>query len=255
MIRKTILGLTTGLLANLLLGSCTSEHESPPKVSNEASKPDAPKATAKADAPKTIAKADAPKATAKPATGANAMPDKAPGVFKVKFKTTVGDIVIECRRAWSPKGADRFFELVKKGFYEEIAFFRVIPTFMAQFGIHGDPEQAGEWRGQSIDDDPKSQPNIRGMISFAIAGPNTRTTQMFINFGDNRQLDSQGFTPFAKVLEGMDVVDEIHQVGEGAPRGPGPRQDLVQSGGNDYLKKNFPKLTYIKGAVYLGESK
>ena len=236
-----MIGLTTGLLASLLLGSCVSENEKP-ESSNKASKAAAPKA-------------EKPEVTVKPATVANAMPDKTPAVFKVQFKTTVGDIVIECHRGWSPRGADRFFELVKKGFYEEIAFFRVIPNFMAQFGIHGDPEQAGEWRGQRIEDDPKNQSNTRGMLSFATAGPNTRTTQMFINFKDNSRALDSGFTPFAKVVEGMDVVDKIYQVGEGAPRGPGPSQGLVQSDGNSYLKRDFPKLTYIKGAVYMGESK
>ena len=242
-------GLFTAILASLLLGSCISESTNDPGTGKPGPKPGAAKATPKPD---DTAKKDP---AAKPASGAAAMPDKTPAIFRVKFKTTVGDILIECHRDWAPNGADRFFELVKKGFYEEIAFFRVIPNFMAQFGIHGDPEEAGEWRGATITDDPVMQSNTRGMITFATAGPNTRTTQMFINFKDNRSLDGQGFAPFAKIVEGMDVVDKIHQVGEGAPRGPGPNQGRVQSGGNAFLKQNFPKLTYIKGAEYLGTGK
>ena len=223
--------LPAGLFASLILGACVGS----PDDSTPAEHPDV-----------TIA----------PKSGsAVPMPDKAPAVFKVQFKTTVGDMVLECHRDWAPKGADRFFELVKSGFFEEIAFFRVIPNFMAQFGIHGDPEEAGEWRGATIEDDPVRQSNSRGTVTFATGGPNTRTTQMFINFKDNRSLDDMGFAPFAKVVQGVDVLDRIYKVGEGAPVGPGPNQGVVQSNGNDYLKKHFPKLTYIKGALYMGAGK
>jgi peptidyl-prolyl cis-trans isomerase A (cyclophilin A) len=178
--------------------------------------------------------------------------EKAPETFKVKFNTTKGAVVIEATRAWAPLGADRFYNLVKAGYFTDIAFFRVIDGFMAQFGIHGDPAVSAAWRPARIQDDPVKQSNARGYISYAMAGPNTRTTQFFINFGDNSQLDSMGFSPFARVTEGMDVVDSIYSgYGEGAPRGMGPDQGRVQLQGNAYLQKDFPKLDYIKSAELL----
>ena len=228
-------GLTAGLFASFVLGSCVSETEDPTAAPNNPSKDVSPKADKKP--------------AAKPDTPKTAMPDKAPAVFKVRFKTTVGDMVLECHRDWAPIGADRFFELVKAGFYEEIAFFRVMPRFIAQFGIHGDPDQAREWTGKQLADDPVKQSNARGTVTFATAGPNTRTTQMFINFKDNRGLDGQGFAPFAKVIEGMEAVDKIFQVGQR------PSQARIKREGNAYLKKDYPQLTYIEGAEYVGESK
>jgi peptidyl-prolyl cis-trans isomerase A (cyclophilin A) len=178
--------------------------------------------------------------------------EKAPETFKVKFNTTKGDIVLDVTREWSPLGADRFYNLVKAGYFTDIAFFRVIGGFMAQFGIHGDPAISAAWRPARIQDDPVKQSNARGYVSYAMGGPDTRTTQFFINFGNNSQLDSMGFSPFAKVTEGMDVVDGIYSgYGEGAPRGTGPDQGLVQMQGNAYLQKNFPKLDYIKSAELL----
>jgi peptidyl-prolyl cis-trans isomerase A (cyclophilin A) len=178
--------------------------------------------------------------------------EKAPENFKVKFNTTKGSFTLEVTRAWSPLGADRFYNLVKAGFFTDIAVFRVIDGFMAQFGIHGDPAISAVWRGARIQDDPVKQSNGRGYISYAMAGPNTRTTQFFINFGNNASLDGMGFSPFGKVTEGMDVVDSIYSgYGEGAPRGMGPDQGMVQMQGNEYLKKSFPKLDYIKNAELL----
>lgn len=178
--------------------------------------------------------------------------EKAPETFKVKFNTTKGAVVVEVTRAWSPLGADRFYNLVKAGYFTDIAFFRVIGGFMAQFGIHGDPAVSAAWRPARIQDDPVKQSNARGYISYAMAGPNTRTTQFFINFGDNSQLDGMGFSPFAKVTEGMDVVDSVYSgYGEGAPGGMGPDQGRVQMQGNAYLQKDFPKLDYIKSAELL----
>ncbi len=174
--------------------------------------------------------------------------EKAPATFKAKFETTKGDFVIEVHRDWAPLGADRFYNLVKIGYFENIAVFRVIPNFMAQFGIHGDPKVTARWRNARIKDDPVKQSNQRGYISFAMAGPNTRTTQLFINFQDNSRLDGMGFAPFGKVVHGMKVVDEIYKVGEGAPRGPGPNQGKIMQQGNRYLKSSFPKLDYIKSA-------
>ena len=172
--------------------------------------------------------------------------EKAPEAFKVKFRTSKGEFTIESQREWSPLGADRFYNMVKIGYFTDIAFFRVISGFMAQFGIHGDPAISAHWSNAQIQDDPVIKSNKKGYISFAMAGPNTRTTQLFINFGNNANLDSMGFSPFGKVIEGMDVVDSIYSgYGEGAPSGRGPGQGLIQSRGNEYLKKDFPQLDYI----------
>jgi peptidyl-prolyl cis-trans isomerase A (cyclophilin A) len=172
-------------------------------------------------------------------------------VFKAKFATTKGDFVIEVHRDWAPNGADRFYELVKSGFFQDIAFFRAIEGFMVQFGIHGDPAVSAKWRNANIPDDrPSGHSNSRGALTFATAGPGTRTTQLFINFGDNgASLDGQGFTPIGQVVEGMSVVDSVYKgYGEGAPSGMGPDQGRVQAEGSAYLKRDFPKLDYIKSA-------
>ena len=177
---------------------------------------------------------------------------KAPETFKAQFNTTKGKFVIEVTRALAPNGADRFYNLVRSGYFTDIAFFRVVPGFMCQFGIHGDPAVSAKWREANIPDDPVKGSNTRGTITFATAGPNTRTTQLFINFGDNTRLDGQGFAPFGKVIEGMEVVDRINdEYGDGAPYGRGPDQGRIQMEGNAYLKKNFPNLDYIKSATIL----
>ena len=176
--------------------------------------------------------------------------EQAPATYKVKFETSKGDVTIEVHRDWAPKGADRFYNLVKSGFYDNVRFFRVLSGFMAQFGINGDPALMAKWRGTPITDDPVKQHNTRGTVTFATAGPNTRTTQMFINFGDNSQLDGMGFAPIGKVTSGMNVVDKLYAgYGEGAPRGAGPDQQRMQTEGNAYLTKSFPKLDYIKKAT------
>jgi peptidyl-prolyl cis-trans isomerase A (cyclophilin A) len=175
---------------------------------------------------------------------------QAPETFNAQFDTTKGKFIIEVTRSLSPNGADRFYNLVKSGYFTDVAFFRVIPGFMCQFGIHGDPAVSAKWRDANITDDPVKGSNTRGMITFATAGPNTRTTQLFINFGNNANLDSMGFSPFGKVIEGLDVVDKINsEYGEGAPGGIGPNQGRVQMEGNAYLKKEFPNLDYIKSAI------
>ncbi len=180
--------------------------------------------------------------------------EQAPDSFAVELTTTKGPIVIDVTRAWSPHGADRFYNLVKVGYFTDVAFFRVISGFMAQAGIHGDPRVNQAWRSANIPDDPAAgQSNTRGMVSFAMAGPNTRTTQFFINFGDNSRLDSMGFTPFGRVRD-MRAVDALYKgYGEGAPRGRGPSQALIQSRGNEYLRQSFPELDYIVSARILGE--
>lgn len=206
----------------------------------------------------TLAIAQETKPNAKPAaatpdfTDPSKLTEKAPETFKAQFDTTKGKIVIEVTRSLSPHGADRFYNLVRSGYFKDIAFFRVIPGFMCQFGIHGDPAVAAKWRTANLTDDPVKGSNTRGAITFATAGPNTRTTQLFINFGDNHNLDRMGFSPFGKVVEGMDVVDKINgEYGEGAPRGRGPDQGRIQAEGNAYLKKDFPNLDYIKSATIL----
>jgi peptidyl-prolyl cis-trans isomerase A (cyclophilin A) len=178
--------------------------------------------------------------------------DKAPDSFKVRFDTSKGAFTVEVTRSLAPNGADRFYNLVRSGFFKDVEFFRVIAGFMCQFGIHGDPAVASAWREARIQDDPVKASNVRGAITFATAGPNTRTSQMFINFGNNARLDGMGFSPFGKVTEGMDVVDKINsEYGEGAPRGRGPDQGRIQREGNAYLKKDFPNLDYIKSATIL----
>ena len=175
---------------------------------------------------------------------------KAPAVYKAKFDTSKGAFVVEVHRDWAPNGADRFYNLVKNGFYDNARFFRVIDGFMVQFGINGDPGIASVWRDANIKDDPVKQSNRRGTITFATAGPNTRTTQVFINFGDNAPLDGQGFSPFGKVVSGMEVVDSLYKgYGEGAPHGNGPDQGRIQQQGNAYLEKDFPELDFIKTAT------
>jgi peptidyl-prolyl cis-trans isomerase A (cyclophilin A) len=190
-------------------------------------------------------------AAAAPAPKPSEATAKAPDAYKVKMSTTKGDFVVEVHRDWAPNGADRFYNLVKLGYFTDLAFFRVVKGFMVQFGIHGDPNVSRSWRSATIDDDPSGkQSNKRGMVTFAMAGPNTRTTQIFINYGNNARLDSMGFPPFGKIADGMKVVDAIEGIyGEGAPGGSGPAQDRIQREGNAYLKASFPKLDYIKRAT------
>ncbi|MCL5288461.1 MAG: peptidylprolyl isomerase [Acidobacteria bacterium] len=178
--------------------------------------------------------------------------EKAPEVFEVKFETTKGDFVVKVTRAWAPNGADRFYNLVKHGYYNGAAFFRVLDGFMAQFGIHANPQVNAQWYNAMIKDDPVKKSNLRGYITYAMGGPNTRTTQLFINYTNNARLDADGFSPFGQVTQGMGIVDRLYSgYGEGAPGGRGPRQDLIQSRGSAYLEKEFPKLDTIKSATLL----
>jgi len=179
-----------------------------------------------------------------------ALTGQAPASYKVKFDTSKGPFVVEVHRDWAPLGADRFYNLVKNGFYDNARFFRVISGFMVQFGINADPRLSAVWRDAAINDDRVKQSNGRGMITFATRGPNTRTTQVFINYGNNSRLDGMGFAPFGQVISGMEVVDALFSgYGEGAPSGAGPAQSRLQSEGNAYLIKEFPKLDYIKTAT------
>jgi len=175
----------------------------------------------------------------------------APEAYHVRFETTRGDVVFEIRREWAPHGADRFYNLVRTGYYDDVRFFRVVEGFMAQFGINGDPRTAVTWAQQSIPDDPMGVlSNTRGTLTFAMAGPASRTTQLFINFVDNVGLDEQGFTPIGRVVEGMDVVDRVYAgYGEMAPRGGGPAPQFILQRGNRWLRAEYPRLDYIERAV------
>jgi peptidyl-prolyl cis-trans isomerase A (cyclophilin A) len=174
------------------------------------------------------------------------MQASAPATYRARFETSAGTFVVEVTRAWAPRGADRFYNLVRHGFYDGTRFFRVLPGFVAQFGISGNPAVSARWRDATIPDDPVTQHNLRGTITFATAGPNTRTTQLFINFSDNTGLDSQGFAPFGRVVDGMDVVDRLYSAyGEAPSQG----QESIQMRGNAYLAENFPKLDSISHAT------
>ena len=205
-----------------------------------------------ADAPAKPApapKKDAPAASKSRLMDPASLNEKAPDTFKAKFETSKGNFTVTVTREWAPNGADRFYNLVKNGYFDDTRFFRVITGFMVQFGINGDPALNNVWQPARIQDDPVKQSNKRSFITFATGGPNTRTTQLFINFKDNAGLDGQGFSPFGQVTDGMDVVDKINpEYGEGAPGGRGPNQGRLQSEGNAYLAKEYPNMDFIKHA-------
>ncbi len=173
--------------------------------------------------------------------------EEAPDTYKVKMETTAGDFIIEVHRDWAPHGADRFYNLVTIGYYNDVAFFRVLKGFMAQAGMHGDPAVSKLWLSARIPPDPVKQSNTKGLVTFALGPrPDTRTAQFFINYGNNSNLDASGFAPIGKVVEGFDSVKALYGgYGEGAPSGKGPDQGKLSRGGNAYLKGEFPKLDYI----------
>jgi peptidyl-prolyl cis-trans isomerase A (cyclophilin A) len=174
----------------------------------------------------------------------SALTEQAPATFSAAFDTSKGRFVVEVHREWAPRGADRFYNLVKSGFFNEVRFFRVIGGQLAQFGMHGDPAVQDAWRDASIEDDPVRHGNTRGSVSFATRGPNTRTTQLFINLRDNSPYDRLGFAPFAEVISGMDVVDRLY-----ADYEERPEQPLIDEEGNAYLTREFPNLDYIQKAA------
>jgi len=176
---------------------------------------------------------------------------KAPQLYDVRFETTQGDFTIGVHRTWAPRGADRFYNLAKSGFFDGTKFFRVVPNFVVQFGISPYPEVSNTWRNATIPDDFVTAHNVRGSISFAAAGPDTRTTQVFINLGDNRRLDGGGFAPIGTVTEGMDVVDKLYS---GYGEDPTSHQGEMQLQGNSWLEQNYPKLDEIKSAKVVKES-
>ncbi len=171
--------------------------------------------------------------------------------FRVRFETSKGEFVIEVTPSWAPRGAAQFRELVESGFYDDCRVFRVLPGFMAQFGINGDPAIQAKWRERRIPDDPVIQSNKRGNVTFATSGPNSRTTQIFINYADNSYLDPDGFAPFGRVIEGMDVVESLYSGYGGAPS---DEQPTIQQQGNEFLNKEFPKLDYITRTTLLHDS-
>lgn len=183
-----------------------------------------------------------------------ALTEQAPATYRVRFDTSKGQFVVQVTREWAPRAADRFYNLVKNGFYNDVRFFRVVRNFMAQFGMHGDPAIQKAWQTARIPDDPVKQGNTRGRITFAHAGPNTRTTQVFINYRNNsRALDGQGFAAFGEVVEGMDVVDSLYSgYGDSMDAGgKGPSQSSIAAEGNAYLDRRFPQLDRIKSATII----
>jgi len=242
----------TAALAHAQTTTPKTTQTTPPKPAQpKTTPPKTPAQTPTKTPPKTgtSTAAKKPAATAAPSRAALMDPAKltaaAPPVFKATFDTSVGSFVIEVHRDWAPKGADRFYNLVKNGFFDNARFFRVMPGFMVQFGINGDPEIQKHWADASIPDDPVTQKNLRGYVTFAqTSSPNSRSTQVFINYSDrNTFLDSQRFAPFGQVISGMEIVDKIN---------PGyaekPDQGLIQRQGNKYLNAQFPKLDYVTKA-------
>lgn len=175
--------------------------------------------------------------------------EPAPDTFVAAFETTEGTFRIEVVRAWAPRGADRFFNLVRAGFYDGTRFFRVVEGFVVQFGMSADTAITRAWQDQAIADDPVRASNVRGTITFATSGPDSRTTQLFINLVDNARLDPLGFAPFGRVSSGMDVVDSLYAgYGDGPPRGNGPSQGRIAEEGGAYLAAEFPELDQVRQA-------
>ena len=249
--RLTVVSLIFTVMLAAFIAGCSrkpSEPPAPPEIEKSAP-------PAETEAP-TLTEAPAeekPATTLTPAEAAkkrllnpSLLGEKAPEIFRAKFTTSKGDFVIEVTRGWAPNGADRFYNLVKNGYYNDCRFFRVIDNFMVQFGINGDPSLNQVWYQARFKDDLVSQSNQRGYVTFAMTGqPNSRTTQIFINYKDNSFLDAQNFSPFGMVIEGMNVVDSFYKEYQGVPS---DNQPQIQSQGNAYLNKAFPKLDYIKSA-------
>ena len=244
------------LAAGMILGGCKKQEQPEEPATTAPPKTEVPAQPSAAVPPAE----PAPAAAAKPATAPHSyikellapakLKEKAPDTYKVKFETTRGDFTITVTRAWAPLGADRFYNLVKHHYYDNAAFFRVVPQFVVQFGISANPSVSAAWKHTDIKDDPVTQTNKRGAIVFATAGPNTRTTQVFINLKDNGRLDGMGFAPFGVVDgNGMNVVEMMY---EGYGDSAGPDQNELEKQGDPYLKKGWPKLDYIKSASLVG---
>lgn len=252
-----------GLCLSLALSACEAPPPPGPAATRQAEPSPAPSAVpasagpaaadpAPIEPPEPSAARPEPEATAA-STRVRLAPESAtltaPERFTVILETTRGDLHVDVRRSWAPLGADRFYNLVKLGFYDDNAFFRVVDGFVAQTGLHGDPAVNRRWRTQRIADDPVAQSNLRGMVSFATSGKNARTTQFFINLGNNQRLDGMGFAPFGRVRELGRLAELYAGYGEGRPAGIGPDQGRIQREGNAYLQAEFPRLDYIRRAI------
>ena len=236
---RTQLTLTLAAAACALLIGCSSSNESKKAEEQQAPPAAAPETPKPAETPAT-APPEAKKAESK------GLPEKAPDVYKVQMDTSKGLVVMECHKAWSPRGADHFYDLVKLHFYDDARFFRVIRGFMAQFGMNGTPMTNSIWANANIPDDPPAgKHNTRGMVTYGRTGaPNSRSTQLFINYADNSRLDPDGFTPVCMVTSGMEVADQFW-----AGYGEAPDQSLIGAQGNAYLNAQFPHLDYIRKAT------
>jgi peptidyl-prolyl cis-trans isomerase A (cyclophilin A) len=246
MVRVTVAGAALASMVLLSTSAASAQATTPAKPAAQK-----PAATTQKPAPKPAAPKPAAAAPAKPAPASAALrnpaalKETAPATYNVTFATSVGTFVVQVTRSWAPKGADRFYNLVKHGYYNNGRFFRVLPNFMVQFGINGDPKLQEVWREANITDDPVTQSNKRGYLTYAKSNaPNSRTTQVFINFKDNAFLDPQGFAPFGQVVSGMEVVDKIN-----AEYREQPDQGRIQFEGNAYLTKEFPRLTVMKSVT------
>ena len=236
--RKFAILIAAGIFSAAIPASAQTGTAAPAKPKSSTAQKTTPAKTAPSPAAKTY-----DRALLRPAL----LKDKAPETYQVKFETSKGDFTVSVTRAWAPLGADRFYDLAKHHFFDNESFFRVLKGFVAQFGISAYPPVNAVWEKATIKDDPVTESNKKYFLTFATAGPNTRTTQLFINLADNPRLDTMGFAPFAQVTDGMNVVDTLYaDYGEGAPGGSGPNQDEIQKQGKPYLDKNFPKLDYIK---------
>lgn len=274
--KMTRFAVTATAVACLLFSACSRQPDAAKEAEKERAATEAPKEPPPSpveppkevpkEAPKEVAKAiepprevppvvekktepvkPAPKA--KPAFKGDlrnpaSMTAKAPEQFNVVFETSKGKFTVEVHRSWAPKGADRFYNLVRGGFYDENRFFRIVPNFVVQFGLPADPVVSAVWQTANIPDDPVTQTNGVGYLTFATAGPNTRTTQLFINLVDNARLDGMGFAPFGKVIDGMPVVNSLY-----AGYGERPNQGMITQQGNAYLKSQFPNLDYVVRAT------
>ena len=180
---------------------------------------------------------------------------QAPNDFLVRFETSKGPFTVEVHRDWAPRGADRFYHLVQSQYFDNVRFFRVVSSFMAQFGMHGNPSVNAAWEKLPIQDDSVRESNRRGYLTFANAGPNTRANQLFINTVNNRPLDEMGFAPFGRVIQGMAVLDSLFaDYGDAPPGGVGPDQTRIRAEGNTYLEREFPKLDFIRTARIVSDA-
>ena len=221
--RKRLIRLSTALITTLaVLGGCTKDEVTPD-----------PDAELRRD----------------PLLRAGNYAETAPARFQVSLETSAGNVLIDVHRRWAPLGADRFYSLVRGGYYNDARIYRVVEGFMAQFGLNGNPYVNQVWKSEFLVDDPVIETNSRGRVAFAKGGRHTRTTEVFISYKDNTALDNEGFSPFGEVVEGMDVVDAFYAgYGDGPPRGDGPYQAMAAARGHDYLDTEFPYLTRITRA-------